>query len=66
MHASPSRSMGLPSPLHIPRLGGDQAPTLSAARHAFLPVMHDGGVSTLSGPVPSLRQSLCGICLKLK
>lgn len=52
MHASPSCRMGLLSPLNLPFLGGDQAPPRLLPDTASLPVMHDGGVSMLSGPVP--------------
>ncbi|XP_014385067.1 PREDICTED: copine-5-like [Myotis brandtii] len=57
MHAGPSCRMGLRSPLNVLCLGVTR-PHPVCARHRSLPVMHDGGVSTLSGPVP-VSESLC-------
>lgn len=52
MHASPSCRMGHLSPLTFPCLGGGQALPCLLPDASSLPIMHDGGVSTLSGPVP--------------
>ena len=44
--------MGPLGPLNVLCHLVETRPTLSAAQRLSFPVMHDGGVSALSGPVP--------------